>query len=129
MKININIDSSGAEAKMQRLQSNIEKSILSSLRGLAITLREELRPRVPKDTGLARTAVFSRIDERNAPDRLTLLLGGDVSIAPYWLYIEKPRIGGGPLFMFQKERGSHIRREVILAVRAGVKAAEAGRNV
>jgi len=129
MKININIDSSGANEKLQRLQKNIEKAILSSLRGLGATLREELRPRIPKDTGLARSAVFSRVDERNAPEHVSLLLGGDVSIAPYFLYIEKPRIGGGPIFMFQKENSSRIRREVILAVRAGVQAAEAGRNV
>lgn len=109
--LDISVDSAGAMRMLGRVEGAVGGGIVDLFQRLGPTLRNELRPRIPKKTGRARAAIFFRI-EASQRDTIDLLVGGDLIQAPHLLYIEKPRVGGGPIETFQRTNQERIVRAV-----------------
>ena len=122
----IQINDSAARRKLDRVEDSVGSGVRSRFQLLGRTLRDELRPRIPKKTGRARGSIFFRLDSAQQDD--TLLVGGDLVQAPHLIYIEhgRGRMRGlvhGPIQTFQDKNEDRIRRDVAGAVAASVRAA------
>lgn len=89
MQYEIRIDSRAALAKLERIPEFVSKEIRSRFRTLGQALRNELRLQIPRETGRARRAIFSKFDRRREKNDIALLVGGNVGKAPHLKIIER----------------------------------------
>jgi len=111
---------------LDRVHSAIGEGIHSRFQLLGRTLRDELRPQIPKKTGRARGSIFFRLDSVDREESL-LLVGGDLVQAPHLIYIEhgrgRTRGKTGPIRRFQDRNEARIQSSVADAVGERVRAA------
>jgi hypothetical protein len=122
----VTVDSSGARRMLDRVYDAVGQGVHSRFQLLGRTLRDELRPQIPKKTGRARGSIFFRLDSVDREETL-LLVGGDLVQAPHLIYIEhgrgKERGKTGPIRRFQDRNEERIQGSIADAVGQHVRAA------
>ena len=84
----INIDTRAAVHRLEGVHGFMRGSITKRFRALGRSLRNELRTEIPKRTGRARRAIFSRLERKRRRNDVTLLVGANLSKAPYLKVLE-----------------------------------------
>lgn len=87
--LDIQIDSRKALAKLDQIPDFISKEIRTRFRTLGQTLRNELRVQMPRASGRASRAIFSRFARKQDRNDITLLVGGNIGKAPYLGILER----------------------------------------
>ena len=85
----IAVDAKRTVSNFEGVHGFMRREVTTRFRTLGQTIRNELRAEIPKRSGRARRAVFSKLERRRQQNDVTVLVGGNLAKAPHLKTLEK----------------------------------------
>lgn len=89
MSLDVRLDARAVLRTLDMVPDFVRKDVKARFGTLGQSLRNELRTRIPKRTGRAQRAVFSRFDRVREQNDIAILVGGNVGKAPHLKTLEE----------------------------------------
>lgn len=89
MRLDVRLDARAVLRTLDSVPVFVRKDVKARFRTLGQSLRNELRMKIPKRTGRARRAIFSRFDRVREQNDIAILVGGNVAKAPHLKTLEE----------------------------------------
>ena len=88
MGLDVRVDARAVLRTLDSVPKFVRKDVKARFRTLGQSLRNELRMKIPKRTGRARRAIFSRFDRVRDQNDIAILVGGNTAKAPHLATLE-----------------------------------------
>ena len=89
MRLDVRLDARTVLRTLDSVPQFVRKDVKARFRTLGQSLKNELKTRIPKRTGRAQRAIFSRFDRVREQNDIAILVGGNVAKAPHLKTLEE----------------------------------------
>lgn len=88
MGLDVRVDARAVLRTLEDVPKFVRKDVKARFRTLGQSLKNELKTKIPKRTGRAQRAIFSRFDRVRDQNDIAILVGGNVAKAPHLATLE-----------------------------------------